>query len=73
MSMELETVFYVMGIIFMGLMLIIMVAITIAILVIRSKIIAIERSVSEKLHGVSDLAGKVGEFFRATKEVVNGK
>lgn len=71
--MELETVFYIIGIIFMGLMLIIMVSIAIAVLVIRAKIVAIERSISEKLHGMGDMASKVGELFRATKQAVSGK
>ena len=71
--MELETVFYIIGIIFMGLMLVIMVAITIAILVIRAKIVAIERSISDKLHGVGDMASKIGELFKATKQAVSGK
>jgi cell division protein FtsL len=69
--MELQSVFYIIGIIFMGLMLIIMVALAIAVLVIRNKINNIERAISEKLHGVTNVAGKITDLFKAGAQAVN--
>ena len=48
--MELETAFYIIGIIFMSLMLLLMLGLVIAVLVIRAKINAIHKQIDDKLH-----------------------
>lgn len=54
--MSLQDTFYVIGIIFMSLMLISMLATVIAVFVIKAKINAIQRHIEEKLHAVVTIA-----------------
>lgn len=58
--MNLQDTFYVMGIIYMAIMFIAMIIGLVAVLVIKAKINAIQRSIEEKLHTVATLA-HVGE------------
>ena len=58
--MSLQDTFYIIGIVFMSLMLLIMAATVAAVFVIKTKINAIERNVEEKLHAVSAVA-QMGE------------
>jgi hypothetical protein len=53
--MDLQSAFYVVGIIFMGLMLVLFVVLVIAVLVIRAKVNAIHRHVEERLGSVLSL------------------
>ena len=62
--MDLQTAFYVVGIVFMGLMLILFVVLLIAVLVIRAKVNAIHRHVEEKL-------GAALSFFEGGAILVN--
>jgi hypothetical protein len=54
--MDLQDAFYIIGIVFMSLMLIIMLATVIAVFVIKAKINSIQRHVEEKLHAVVTIA-----------------
>jgi hypothetical protein len=54
--MSLQDAFYIIGIIFMSLMLIFMLATVIAVFVIKAKINSIQHHVEEKLHAVTALA-----------------
>jgi len=58
--MDLQDTFYIMGIIYMGIMFILMIAITIAIFVIKHKINVIQRNIEEKLSTVIN-AVHIGE------------
>jgi len=58
--MNLQDTFYIMGIVYMGIMFILMIAITIAIFVIKHKIQLIQRSIEEKLSTVMN-AVHIGE------------
>lgn len=66
----LETAFYVIGIVFMSLMLLIAVVTGIAVLVIRSKINAIHKRIDERLSAVSEWVEKgeaaIGAIKKAT-------
>lgn len=72
--MDLQTAFYVVGLIFMGLMLILFLVLVVAVLVIRAKVNAIHRHIEEKLsvalgliEGGSKLVNKVKEATGAKK------
>jgi hypothetical protein len=60
--MELQDAFYVIGIVFMSIMLVLILALVVAVFVIRSKIIQIHRHIEEKLHLVTSLAEKGSEL-----------
>jgi hypothetical protein len=66
---DLQTAFYIIGIIFMGLMLLIGFVTVIAVLVIRSKINAIHQRIEEKFDQVVDWAEKGGALIGAIKKV----
>jgi len=63
--MDLQSVFYVVAIVFMSLMLVFMLAIVIAVFVIKSKINAIQRSIEEKVHNVANYA-RIGTDLAVT-------
>jgi cell division protein FtsL len=65
----LETAFYIIGIVFMSLMLLLMVVGVVAILVIRSKVVALHKSIDEKLSGFHDWAGRGEAVLGAIKKV----
>jgi hypothetical protein len=54
--MSLQDAFYIIGIVFMSLMFIIMLATVIAVFVIKAKINSIQRHLEEKLHAVVTIA-----------------
>lgn len=58
--MELQDVFYTMGIIYMAIMFVLMIVIIVAIFVIKHKVHMIQRNIEEKLHAIST-AVHVGE------------
>ncbi len=68
--MELETSFYIIGIVFMSLMLLITIAAVVAIFVIKSKIDAIHRRVEEKLSVVTNIAQVGSDIVSAAKKAV---
>jgi len=68
--MDLQETFYVLAIVFMSLMLLIMIAVVIAVFVIKSKINAIHRRIEEKLAIINNIAHFGGDLMRATKKVV---
>lgn len=57
---DLEMAFYIIGIVFMSLMLILLIALVIAVFVIRSKVIAIQRQIEHKIDTVTGIAAKTG-------------
>lgn len=64
----LETTYYIVGIVFMGLMLLITVIGVVAVLVIRNKLVAIHKRVEERLNTVSEWA----ERGEAVADAING-
>lgn len=65
----LETAFYIVGIVFMGLSLLILIAIVIAVFVIRNKVVSLERTVQEKVHNVTQNVEKAIEVAKAIRNV----
>lgn len=66
---DLQTAFYIIGIIFMSLMLLIMLVIGVAVLVIRSKIAAIHKQLEDRLATVSEWTDKGEAVIGAIKKV----
>jgi hypothetical protein len=66
--MDLETAFYIIGIVFMSVMLLLVITLLVAVLVIRSKITAINRHIEEKVEFVSNLFDKGGKVFARAKQ-----
>lgn len=66
--MELEKTFYVIGIIYMGLGTVLMIALVIAVFAIKAKINAIHRRVEEKLHTAAELVAAGEKIFTKAKE-----
>lgn len=68
--MELQTAFYIIGIIFMSLMLILTIGIVAALLVVRSKINAIHRQIEDKLSIITNIANTGAEVVDRAKRMV---
>lgn len=72
----LETTYYIIAIIVMSLALLLLIALVVAVVVIRNKIVAIEKTVQEKLSFVTNTANRAAEIVDAAKDVaraVKGK
>lgn len=65
---DLQTAYYIIGIIFMSLMLIMGIALLVAVLVIRKKITALHDHIADKLSLVNNLAEKGGAVLGAIKK-----
>jgi hypothetical protein len=71
--MDLQTVCYVVGIIFMGLMLILFLVLVAAVLVIRAKVNAIHRHIEDKLGTALSLFENGAKLFDRVKGVTPKK
>lgn len=71
--MELQTAFYIIGIIFMSLMLLIMIGIVVAVFVIKHKIDSIHRQIEERLSVVTNLKNFGSDLVDAAKQAVSKK
>lgn len=71
--MELQTAFYIVALIFMGLMLILFSVLIVAVLVIRAKVNAIHRHVEEKLGVALGIIEGGSKIMSKVKEVTNSK
>jgi hypothetical protein len=67
--MDLQSTFYIIGIVFMSLMLILFLALVIAVFVIRAKVVAIHKLIDDKLSLVTDLGAKGAAVFKSIKKV----
>jgi cell division protein FtsL len=72
----LQDTFYIIGIIYMGVMFLLIIALVAAVLVIRNKVISLERNIQRKIDEATDLATKGGEILarvgsRAARSVGN--
>jgi len=70
---DLQTTYYIIGIVFMSLMLLLGLIGIIALLVIRAKITAIHRRVEERLEVVTDWADKSGAVLDVMKKVTRSQ
>jgi len=71
--MELEKTFYIIGIIYMGLGTLLMLALVIAVFMIKAKINAIHRRIEEKLHSAAELVAAGEKIFNTAKETFSRK
>lgn len=68
----LEQTFYIMGIVYMSIMFLVMIAVVIAIFAIKAKINAIEQQIADKLHTVANVI-RVGQDIIDKVKKVTGK
>jgi len=66
---DLQTAFYIVGLVFMSLMLLLTLVAVFAIIVIRSKIVAIHKHIDERLSTVNDWVEKGEAVVGAVKKV----
>lgn len=65
----LEQSFYIIGIVFMSVMLILVATLVTAVLVVRNKVVSLEKTVEEKLNHAAKPMNKVVEIANAVREV----
>lgn len=65
----LETSFYIVGLIFMSVLLVLIAFMVAALIVIRNKVVALEKTVHEKLHSAAKLPNMMVEIANAVREV----
>lgn len=70
MVVDLQETFYTMGIVFMAIIFVLLIALVAAVFVIRSKINKIHDSIENKLNTVTSLAEKGGELSALAGSVV---
>lgn len=68
--MTLQDAYYIIGIIFMSLMLIILLALLAAIVVIRAKVVAIHRTIDEKIESVLAVPRKGAQMMQNVKKAM---
>lgn len=70
---DLQTAFYIVSIVFMGLMLLITLVLVVTVVVIRIKIVAIHRHIEEKLGQVVNWAEKGISVIETIKKVTHNQ
>ncbi|MEO8105465.1 MAG: hypothetical protein ABI602_03970 [Candidatus Saccharibacteria bacterium] len=70
---DLQTTFYLVGIIFMSLMLLIMLVLVVAVVMIRAKIVAIHRQIEARLDDLTGWAGKGSAVLGAIKTIAHSQ
>jgi cell division protein FtsL len=58
----LEEAFYIISIVYMGVMFILIIALVVSVFVIRNKVVHIQRTIEEKVNTVTTIAEKGGEL-----------
>ena len=66
----LEQTFYIMAIVYMGVMFIIMIAIVVAVFAIKAKVHAIQQHIEEKFAAIANIIEAGGKAASAVKKVV---
>jgi hypothetical protein len=67
----LEQSFYIIGIIFMAVSLLLTIGIITAIFVIRNKVVSLEKAVQSKINAAANIPSKVAEIVGAVKDVAD--
>jgi hypothetical protein len=70
---DLQTAFYIIGIIYMSVMFLIMIALLVVALMIRSKINHMQRMIMKRVYAVRDTADHLASIIRAVRSVVRGR
>ena len=71
--MELQTTFYIIGIIFMVVMLLLIIGIFAAVLVIKAKINHVHQTITDKVNAVKGVTDKGASLFRVASHFVKRK
>jgi len=71
--MTLQDTYYIIGIVFMSLMMLLMIIGVVAVLVIKARINAIQRKIEEKINMVTTIAHAGAEIAGAAKNIVTGR
>lgn len=69
----LQEAFYIVALVYMGVSLLIIVAVLVALGVIRQKIVNLERMVQEKIDAVTSIGSKAGEFVESVRNFTKHK
>ena len=69
----LQEAFYIVGLVYMGVSLLIVVGILVAILVIRKKIVSLENMIKEKIETVTHMGAAAGEVISTVKRMTKHK
>lgn len=69
--MDLQTAFYIVGIIFMGVMLLLMLVLLAAVLVIRAKINALHRHIEQSVGGALEMVATGSKAFDKIKQAIS--
>jgi arginine exporter protein ArgO len=67
--MDLQNAFYIIGIVFMGIIFLLMLGIFIAVLVIKSKINKVHRMIDQKIGAVKDVTDRASTIFRTIRSL----
>jgi arginine exporter protein ArgO len=67
--MDLQNAFYIIGIVFMGIIFLLMLGIFIAVLVIKSKINKVHRMIDQKIGAVRDVTDRASTIFRTIRDL----
>lgn len=65
----LEQSYYIIGIVFMSVVLVLITVIVVSLVVIRNKVVALEKNVADKLHAAVKLPEKIVEIATAVQEL----
>ena len=69
----LQTAFYIVGIVYMGISLILILGVVTAVFVIRAKIVSLENMVKEKLETITSFSSKAAEAINLAKKITKRK
>jgi len=71
--MSLEETFYVVGIIYMGLGLVLLIALVIAVFAIKAKVNAMQRRIEDKFHDVFEMVQAGEKIYNSAKDMMGRK
>ena len=69
----LEEAFYIVGIVYMGISLLLIIGLVVAVFVIRAKIVSLENMVKEKIDMVTSMGERAGEVINTVKKLTHRK
>lgn len=69
----LETAFYIIGIVYMGISLLLLVAVIAAVFVIRAKIVSLENIIKDKLSLVTNITGRAADVVDTITKITKRK
>lgn len=69
----LQEAFYIVGLVYMGLSLLILIGVVAAVFVIRAKIVSLENMVKEKIDFATSLPARAGEVIESVRKLAKHK